>query len=100
MEEFSEESTLAKSTVQKYLSGKANATVETLEIVAGKFGISVEELVSDPNGPREQVWKLWGNELTEIKNLHPRIQPIAKAQMEILLELSNIYYEIEQGEHS
>ena len=99
MDEFSEELTLARSTVQKYLRGEANATVETLEIVADKFGISVAELVSDPNGPGAQLWQIWENELTEIKKLHPRVQPIAKAQMEVLLELSNMYYEMERNAH-
>lgn len=100
MEEFSEELTIAKSTLQSYINEdeKANPTIRTLEVVASKLGITVSELIADPSEPDPRPLYCDNCIWTQINSLHPKLRVAAKKQMEIWLELSRCMYEKERGE--
>lgn len=53
--ELATELHLAVSTTQEYLNGNGNPRTDTLEMIAGRMGISVIQLISPPPEGRPQL---------------------------------------------
>ena len=81
---------ISKSSLQDYKDGKRLPRADTLELIADSMGISVADLISDCDNPIQDAFSdAW-------QNLHPLLRPVAEAQIQELVRLSNEIYALEQ----
>ncbi len=97
MDEFSKKMSVSRTIMQSYLSesGRANPTVNTLELLADRLNIPVEELILGPGAiqcpPGCKTCLRF-----EVETLHPRLREPARQYLALFSELSNMLYELEK----
>lgn len=87
MAEFSRELGIGKSSLQAYLNCQQNMRADTIEMIAGKLGITPAELVSGTDEPQPQS-----------ENIHPLLVPIEKEVQTVnkyLTAISDTLYRLE-----
>lgn len=86
--------TIAKSSLQKYLKGEGNPSLETLELIAKKLDLSMGELLL-----RGQKFDSLGttalNSLPdEVQLLHPKVRDVAEKQFRTLQAVYSLSEEL------